>query len=179
MSIDLIGLGPTSELELGLEGGAAMTVVRTGGDVGPIIGAARIDVDQGIVARLEMTRPDLGALTMAPSSIMDAFIAPVFRDAAQGITTEVSVHNPGPTTEIRWVLREANGVPAPGGSAVSSIPENGRMGVLIEELFPDVDTDLFRGTLTAQVSGGAVAALVLQVSDDPTGTLVLPVTPIY
>ena len=77
------------------------------------------------------------------------------------------------------MLREANGVPTPGGSAVSSIPENGRIGVLIEELFPDADTDDFRGTLTAEVSDGAVAAVVLQLSDDPAGTLVLPVTPIY
>ncbi len=179
LSIDLIGLGPTSELELDLEGGASMTVVRTGGDVGPVIGAARIDVDHGIVARLEMTRPEIGALILAPSPLMEAFIAPVARDVAQGITTEVSVHNPGPATEILWVLREANGVPTPGGSAVSNIPENGRMGASIEELFPDADTDDFRGTLTAEVSEGAVAAVVFQVSDDPAGTLVLPVTPIY
>ena len=179
LSIDLIGLGPTSELDLGLEGAASMTVVRTGGDVGPIIGAARIEADQGIVGRLEMTGPEIGALTMAPSAIMEAFIAPVARDVAQGITTEVSVHNPGPATEIRWVLREANGVPTPGGSAVSNIPENGRMGSSIEELFPDADTDDFRGTLTAEVSEGAVAVVLLQRSNDPTGTLVVPVTPIY
>ncbi len=178
LSIDLIGLGPTSELDLDLAP-AGMSVVRTRGDVGPITGAARIDGDQGIVARLEMTRPELGALAMAPSSIMEAFVAPLVRDLAQGITTEVSVHNPGPATQIRWVLRNANGVPAPGGSAVSSIPANGRIVALIEELFPDADTDDFRGTLTAEVSDGAVAAVVLQLSNDPAGTLVLPVTPIY
>ena len=179
LSINLIGLGPTSELELNLAGGATTTILRTGGDVGPIIGAARIDVDHGIVARLEMTRPEIGALILAPSPLMEAFIAPVARDVARGITTEVSVHNPGPATEILWVLREANGVPTPGGRAVSNIPANGRMGASIEELFPDADTDDFRGTLTAEVSEGAVAAVVLQRSDDPAATLVLPVTPIY
>ena len=91
---------------------------------------------------------------LAPSSIMEAFVAPVMRDLAEGITTEISVLNPGPPTEIRWVLRNANGIPAPDGSAVSSIPANGRVGVLIEALFPDADTDDFRGTLTAEVSGG-------------------------
>ena len=110
---------------------------------------------------------------------MEAFVAPVARDLAQGITTEVSVHNPGPATEIRWVLRNANGIPATGGSAVSSIPANGRTGALIGDLFPDADTDDFRGTLTAEVSNGVVAAVILQLSNDPAGTLVLPVTPIY
>ena len=95
---------------------------------------------------------------LAPSSIMEAFVAPVMHDLAEGITTEISVHNPGPPTEIRWVLRNANGIPAPDGSAVSSIPANGRVGVLIEALFPDADTDDFRGTLTAEVSGGGVAS---------------------
>ena len=178
LSIDLIGLGPTSELDVGLASGG-MSIVRTRGDVGPIIGAARLEADQGIVARLEMTRPEFGALTVAPSSNMEAFVAPVVRDLAQRITTEVSVHNPGPATEIRWVLRNGNGIPATGGSAVSSIPANGRIGVLIEDLFPGADTDDFRGTLTAEVSSGGVAAVVLQLSPDPAGTLVLPVTPIY
>ena len=176
--IDLIGFGPTSELDLQLASGG-MSVVRIRGDVGPLSGAARIEGEQGIVARLEMTRPGLGALTVAPSSIMEAFVAPVIRDLAEGITTEISVHNPGPATEIRWVLRNANGTPAPDGSAVSSIPANGRVGVLIEALFPDADTDDFRGTLTAEVSGGGVAAVVLQLGGDPAGTLVLPVTPTY
>ena len=178
LSIDLIGLGPTSELEVGLASGG-MSVVRTRGDVGPITGAARVDADQGIVARLEMIRPELGALTLAPSSITEAFVAPVVRNLAQGITTEVSVHNPGPATEIRWALRNVNGIPVPDGSAVSSIPENGRISALIEDLFPGADTDDFRGTLTAEVSSGGGAAVVLQLSPDPAGTLVLPVTPIY
>ena len=34
-------------------------------------------------------------------------------------------------------------------------------GLKIEALFPDADTDDFRGTLTAEVSGGGVAAVVL------------------
>ena len=176
--IDLMGLGPTSELDVDLPAGG-MSVLRTRGDVAPIVGAARVEGEQGIVARLEMTRPELGALTVVPSSIMEAFVAPVIRDLARGTTTEVSVHNPGPATEIRWVLRNANGVPAPGGSAVSSIPANGRIGALIQELFPGADTDDFRGTLTGEVSSGAVAAVVLQLRDDPAGTFVLPVTPTY
>ena len=178
LSIDVIGLGPTSELDVELASGG-VSVVRTGGDVGLITGAARVDGDQGIVARLEMIGPGLGAVTLAPSSSVGAFVTPAVRDLAQGITTEVSVHNPGPATEIRWVLRNANGIPAPGGRAVSSIPANGRIAVSVEALFPDADTDDFRGTLTAEVSAGVVAAVVLQLSDEPAETLVLPVTPIY
>ena len=178
LSIDLIGLGPTSELDVNLVSGG-MSVVRTRGDVGSIAGAVRVEAEPGIVARLETTRPELGALTVGPSANMETFISPVVRDLAQGITTEVSVHNPGPATEIRWVLRGANGIPTPGGSAISSIPANGRIGILIEELFPGADTDDFRGTLTAEVSSGVVAAVILQLSNDPAETLVLPVTPIY
>ena len=67
---------------------------------------------------------------------------------------------------------------ANGTKTIESLASGGHVAQFIDELFPNADTDDFDGTLVVQVTGGKVAATVLELGTEAGQFTTLPVTPL-
>ena len=112
--------------------------------------------------------------SVGSSPAVTSFVTPVVRNDLMDVNTEVVVSSTESPVTLTLELRDAGGRGVPGGTARLPVPANGQVARTIDALFPEADTDDFRGTVTVRAEGGTVAASVMQVGGDPAAIAVMP-----
>jgi len=135
---------------------------------------AKAERPTGGVVRFQI--PGVGIAGVGSTTSLTRCLIPVRRTAA-GIRTGIALQNraEGPVT-VRLTLRDTSGATV-AASNIENLPARGHIAKFVEELFPDV-TGEFEGTLSAEVTGGAVAATAIELGSKPGEFTTLPVTPI-
>ena len=159
--------------------------LATDGSGGLKVGSAVVSSDLILEGVVRFTIPGVGIAGVGSSQRLGRLITPVRRKVG-GISTGVALYNPqsSPLT-LKLTLREAGGVPFLGDPEAVEIvatveqilPGHGHVAQFINELFPEVDTTNFEGTLVVEAVSGRVAATVLQLGGAGE-FLSLPVSPL-
>ena len=141
-------------------------------------GSARADVMEGVAGGVvRVTTPASGAIDSGPSEAVTSVIAPVRRDRAAGVTTEVAIGSTGAPATVQLALRDAAGTPIAGGTATLRLPANGHVQRTLDELFPGSGQGPLQGTLIA-ISDTAVVTRVALLGTNAPRTILMPVTPL-
>ena len=155
--------------------GSMTFTTATGGPVRN--GSARADAIEGVaggVVRV-LTAPT-AAIDSGPSEAVTSFIAPVRRDRAAGMTTEVTVASTGAPATLQLALRDTAGTPVAGGTATLRLPANGQAQRTLDELFPSSGQGTLQGTLTATSDTAVVTRVALLGANAPR--VLMPVVPL-
>ncbi|MBI4456399.1 MAG: hypothetical protein HY644_10920, partial [Acidobacteria bacterium] len=118
---------------------------------------------------VRFSAPGLGIAGVGESRLLDAFMTPIVRDRAAGISTGIAAINTGSDGVLKATLRNLLGITI--RERQIPIPGNGHVARFVHELFPDLGD--FQGTLT--VVGSPVAATAIQVGSQPGQFTTLPV----
>jgi hypothetical protein len=157
--------------------GSAVFTTSAGGPLQ--MGSARTATTEGVVgAVLRLASPTAGTVGAEPSSVFTGFIAPVHSNRATGLNTQMALSSTQFPLTATLVLRDDRGAEVQGGTAQLQLPANGQTRRTLDQLFPNVDTDNFQGTVSVTANGGTVAADVTQIGGDPGGLAVMPVAPL-
>ena len=151
--------------------------ISTDGEGDLVVGSARVTATADLGGVIRFSIPDIGIAGVGASQPLSGFIAPVRREVG-GINTGVAIRN----TEDQAValdlrLRTQGGIEV-AAATIDELVANGHLAKFIDELFPEVDTDDFVGTVVVQASGGEIVATALELGDDPGQFTTLPVTPL-
>lgn len=156
----------------------SVTISTTGQGQSALVGAAVVSASGrlGGVVRFSVSVFDPGIMGVGQSSPVAGFITPVRRKEG-GINTGVALHNPGgaPIDITLRLLRDGAEVDV---IVLEDFPARGHTAKFINELFEDVDTSDFVGTLVVTVEGGMVTATALEQALAPGQFTALPVTPL-
>ena len=141
-------------------------------------GSARAEAAEGIVGGiLRVTTPTTGTLDSGPSEEATGVIAPVRRDGAAGVTTQVTVGSTGTAATLQLTLRDAGGATVAGATATVRVPANGQVTRTLDELFPSTGTAPLQGTIAVTADAAVVARVILLSGSAPRATL-MPVVPL-
>ena len=151
--------------------------ISTDGEGDLVVGSARVTATADLGGVIRFSIPDIGIAGVGASQPLSGFIAPVRREVG-GINTGVAIRN----TEDQAValdlkLRTQGGIEV-AAATIDELVANGHLAKFIDELFPEVDTDDFVGTVVVQASGGEIVATALELGDEPGQFTTLPVTPL-
>jgi len=172
------GGDPVSSVDFSVEPLGAVTI-STDGEGDLLVGSAQVSGDGDLGGVIRFNFPGVGSAGFGSSDALTGFISPVQRQAG-GLSTGLALHNPGqdPVT-LQLTLRDEAGEAVPGGThTIEEFPSLGHLAKFIEELFQEADTDDFRGTLVVEVTGGRVAASIMEFDSATAKFTTLPVTPL-
>ncbi|HEY3131306.1 MAG TPA: S8 family peptidase [Acidobacteriota bacterium] len=177
LSVSVNAQPATSSLSFTIKplGSATFTTDGTGGVV---TGSARVSANIRVAGVVRFSFPGLGIAGVGESIPVAALITPVVRDAGRGLNTGVAVSNTqAGEVQLLFSLRGLDGREAAGGSVTLTLPGNGHLARFIDELFRDVNTASFQGTLviTATSPGGKIAATAIQLGSAAGEFTTLPV----
>ena len=117
-----------------------------------------------------------GVAAVGAARALTAFLIPLESNASTGIQTGVAISNPTDSqTDLTLTLRDPDGQPIPNGSVSLSLPPNGRLASLAEEIFEGsgISFSDFRGSLEVQSSAPSIA-MAIRLS--PRQFATLPIT---
>ena len=154
-------------------GGVVFTLTKEGGLVP---GSARVIANGAVDGTLLFSAPGLGIAGVGATTPLAGFITPVTRNVMNGISTGVAFAAADSSVALSLVLRDQNGQPVVDGRATLALAPGTHMARFIDELFPDVDTSDFQGTLTVTSSDGTISATAIQLGSRPGEFTTLPVT---
>ncbi len=176
LAIDVTGVGRVTEVPFGFAPHGSI-VVTTAASGPPVEGSAVVTTSKGAVvvaASIGMS----GAtrrVEIAASRGQRGFVAAARRDEAAQLTTVVALSAGAAPATVNLVLRGPDGQRIDGGEVQVSVPIRGHLAQPLERLFPRASISRFRGSLEATVSGGTIAATLIELG---RGTaVVIPVTP--
>ncbi len=154
--------------------GSALFTVPGGGPLQ--LGSARAETTEGRVGGvLGLASPTFGTEVAGPSGAFERLIAPVQRNRASGLNVEVALSSVQSVLNLELVLRDTRGTEVEEGSARLRLPANGSTRRLLDDLFPNADTDNFEGSVSVIAEGGMLAAHVMQVGGGSAGRAMMPV----
>ncbi len=181
LAVSFNGQPPASILSFSIPPLGSATFTTDGGGA-LIAGSARVSANIPLAAVVKFTAPGLGITGVAESAPLAPLMTPVVRDASRGVNTGIAVTNTQ-NSEVRFTLslRRLDGTEVPGGSLPFSLIANGHFSEFINELFRNIDTANFQGSLviTVTTAGGTVAATAIQVGSSPGEFTTLPVVAIH
>jgi hypothetical protein len=141
-------------------------------------GSARATATEGTLGGLlRVQAPEAGLLRLAPSTGHAGLVAPVRRDRAAGITTEIALASTGSEVDLRLSLRDAAGTEVAGGAATLTLAPNARVTRTLDQLFPGAATDAVQGAILVTAGGAEVAGAVIESSSDARRLIPMPVLP--
>ena len=153
-----------------------VVTILTDGERDLVVGSARVTATADLGGVIRFSIPGIGIAGVGASQPLSGFIAPVRRKLG-GINTGVAVRNTGDqAVDLDLRLRTQEGVEV--AAAIDGLVAQGHLAKFIDELFPEVDTGDFLGTLVVQASGGEIVATALELGDEPGQFTTLPVTPL-
>jgi hypothetical protein len=140
-----------------------------------ISGTARVSGDGPIAGTLRIESPEIGTWSVGASLPMPGFIVPVTRSVSGRWSTGVAIASVGSEENLTLVLRDESGVEVSGGEATLVLGPNEQASRQLEELFPEAETQEFRGTLTVTAEGGEIIGSALRIGTNPGNVAALPV----
>ncbi len=152
------------------------TISTTGaGDL--LSGSIRIDSPGAVAAAIRFRIEGIGIAGVGTAEPFAAVMLPARREGR--LSTGVAVHNPGvqPIT-VDLTLKDEAGVVVAGGNAVLELPAGGQVARFMQQLFPDAQTEGFSGSICLRAQSGTLAAVALELGDQPGEFTTLPVSPI-
>ena len=172
------GGDPVSSVNFSVEPLGAVTI-STDGEGDLLVGSAQVNGDGDLGGVIRFNFPGVGSAGFGSSEALTGFISPVQRQAG-GLSTGLALHNPGQdAVTLHLTLRDESGVPVTGGTeTIEDFPSLGHLAKFIEELFGEADTNDFRGSLVVEVTGGRVAASIMEFDSATAKFTTLPVTPL-
>lgn len=154
------------------------TVTISTDGLGEVVsGAVRVTAQGNLGGVIRFSIPGIGIAGVQTSQPVTGFTAPVRRTAG-GINTGVAIRNLE-TALIDLQLRLLN----PDGterarSRIEGFAPNGQTARFINEWFDQLGEEPFQGTLVVEAAGGQVAAMALELGNQPGQFTTLPVTPL-
>jgi hypothetical protein len=129
----------------------------------------RIQVDSGLVAVVahQDYGPE-GAVQRGPATVGNELVVPILQAASSGQETRLAFGSTGEAARIGLTLRGRDGQELRGGTATIRLPEGGSSTWTLAELFSEVQTDEFVGSLT--LSSSAPVALDAVYLDSAAGS---------
>ena len=151
--------------------------ISTDGQGELVAGSVVVTANRNLGGVIRFRIPGVGSAGVDESEPLEGFITPVRRKLGE-INTGAGVHNTeSESISLRFKLRQ-------GGQEIAqanrpNFPPGGHLALFIDELFPSVDTDDFKGTLVVEVDGGKkAAATALELGSEPGEFTSLPVQPL-
>ena len=142
-----------------------------------VAGSVEVEADNNIGGVIRFQLPGIGIAGIGQSQPFRRFLIPVRRQLG-GINTGVAIHSLADLiNSMTLKLRDVDGVEV--ATAFENLPAQGHLVKFIDELFPNVDTDDFQGTLVVEVIATKVAATALELGNVPGQFTALPVMPIF
>jgi hypothetical protein len=154
-------------------------LIATDGLGGLTSGSVKVSSNGPIAGFVRFNDPKLGVTGVGSSEPLSRFLAPV-RGRAGRIYSGIAIRNieNSPVT-VSLSLKDHNGTTIPNGTmTISNLDGLGHIAAFIYQLFPDAALDDFHGSLVAEVSGGRVAATVLDLGTTAGQFTTLPVVPL-
>jgi hypothetical protein len=177
MPIGIVGeTGKKTSVDFSVAPLGARTITTDGqGDLSVGSAVATSDTEMGGVVRFNL--PGVGITGVGSSEAYTGFIVPAQRKAG-GISTGLAIYNASDVAvNLTLSLRDEDGIEVD-SATITGLAAGGHTAKFINELFPQADTDDFRGTIVVEVEGGRAAATALEL-DTTAGTFTtLPVTPL-
>lgn len=118
--------------------------------------------------------PGIGIAGVGQSQPLSSFIIPVRRKAG-GINTGVALRSTS-SKPVTITLSLRKGSQEVATTSLTNFPANGHLAKFIDQIFTNVNTDDFEGTLVVRVTGGQAAATALELGSQPGQFTTLPVT---
>ncbi len=171
-----LGFQVTSSVSFLIPPLSAITI-STDGQGGLVAGSVVVTADRNLGGVIRFRIPGAGSAGVDQSEPLEGFLAPVRRKLGE-INTGVGVQSTeSESISLRFKLRR-------GGQEIAqanrlNFPPGGHLALFIDELFPNVDTDDFNGTLIVEVDDGKkAAATALELGSEPGEFTSLPVQPL-
>ena len=154
LEVPLDGNAATSSLEVSIPSLGSVTLESAGLD--PVkVGAAQLVADRPVGGVIRFGVTAFGIAGVGVSSLVDAFLIPIVRDVASGLSTGVAIFSQAPGT-LRLTLNRLDGVQQ--AQTEVEIAEAGHISSFVEEFFSEIGD--FEGTLL--VEGSPLGATALQ-----------------
>lgn len=177
LEIEIVGEGTVSSVAFEIPPLDSVTISPGSGGGSLKLGSAVVQTNRAAGGVIRFNLDGFGPAGVGAGFRETAAVAPVRRQLG-GINTAVAIRNPGNEEctydlSLRSQAQEA-------GSTQKTIPAQGRIAEFIDQLFPDVDTDDFLGTLvieTDPASNCLFTAIALELGG-PGEFTTLPVTPL-
>jgi hypothetical protein len=178
MAVPIVGLGVQTDIDFTVAPQGSKTISTTGEGLAEA-GSALLTADQDLGGVVRFSIPGIGVAGVGVSQPLSAFISPVRRKSG-GISTGLAIKNTEDhPVSLLLLLKDEGGKLIPDGSrTIADFPAGGHLSQFIQQLFPNSDTRDFRGTISAQVTGGSVAATVIELDTVNKKFTTMPVTPI-
>ncbi|HEY3131454.1 MAG TPA: BACON domain-containing protein [Acidobacteriota bacterium] len=177
LQVGFSGAPPAGAIDFMLPPLGAQTFSTDG--QGPVLaGSARVTSDIVVGGVVKFSIPGVGIAGVGESQPVTGFVIPV-RRKANGINSGIAIQSVEsfPVT-VTLTLRDKQGRPVSNAERVlANFAAGGHLAQFIDELFPNVLTGDFEGTLLAQASGGKIAATALELGPQAGQFTTLPVTP--
>ena len=150
-------------------------VVNTDDDGPPAAGWVRVRSSRSLAGVLRLTVPGMRTAEFERSAGAAGFTVPVRKN--HEVNSGIAIVNLSDEQSVSLILRDSLGLTT--GVASLTLPANGHLGRLLDELFPAVDTADFEGTLTVvSESGGGLAGLAMEINGLQGSLKVLPLRPL-
>ena len=157
----------------------AATTISSGGIGDVVVGSATVSADSPVAGVIRFHIAGIGIAGVGPAEPTSrAVVAPVRRQG--NLSTGVAIRNASrEEISVHLTLRDDGQVIRFGGITDLTIPAQGQVAKFIQELFPELDTANFQGTLLIDPAGrGKVAVVALELGSEPGQFTTLPVSPV-
>jgi hypothetical protein len=168
--------GIFSSIDFALPPFGTVTIPTDGLGNEPSAGSVVVLSDRRVGGVVRFSIAGVGIAGVGASPPLTEFIVPVRRKAGV-INTGLALRNAVSTpVRIEMTLARQDGTVAPHGSeTIDDFAGSGQLARFIDELFPDADTDDFKGSVRVEIFGGSVAATALELGGEPGQFTTLPV----
>ncbi|HEV8130147.1 MAG TPA: hypothetical protein VGQ81_02770 [Acidobacteriota bacterium] len=148
--------------------------ISTDGLGGVVAGSAVVLSEDLLGGIIRFFLPGIGIAGVGQSRPLSSFIIPVRRKAG-GINTGVALRSTS-SKPVTISLSLRRGTQEVAATSLANFPAGGHLARFIDQIFTNVNTDDFEGTLVVRVTGGQVAATALELGSLPGQFTTLPVT---
>lgn len=175
LAVGFAGLGTRSSVDFSIAPLGAATLSTDGaGALG--VGSARAVSNLRLGGVVRFSLPGIGIAGVGESLPLRGFVIPVRRKSG-GINSGVAIRNTeDAVVAVTLTLRDTQGASL--ATVTRSLPPGGHLAEFLHELFPQVPTDDFQGTVGVQTDGGNVAATALELGPAAGQFTALPVAPL-
>ena len=166
------GLAKQSSIEVSIPSLESVTIA-TDGTGGIVVGSATVTSNSTIGGVFRFFLPGVGIAGVGSSVPYTSFAIPVRN--MDGINTGLTFYNPGDqTVDLEFTFRGTGGTLET--AAMLDFPGKGHSAQFLNQIFQGAGLENVKGTLMVEVTGGAVAAVALELGTKSGEFTTLPVT---